>query len=357
MDSEANFGFDPALIDFGVLGAWMDEQALGGGPFEGVSPVLGGSQNILVRFRRGEREYVLRRGPAHLRPASNNVIRREMRLLAALSGTGVRHPGFIRGCADETVMGGAAFYLMEPVDGFGTGPGLPPVQAADASLRREMGLDAAGAIATLGMVDYLAAGLGDYGKPDGFLERQVPRWLAELKTYDALDGYPGPDIPGLEEVARWLDAHRPGNWEPGIMHGDYHFGNIMFAHDSGKVAAIVDWEMSTIGDPLLDLGWILAMWPGTLDVPQVEPPGGPSLVKAGGLPERNAVIARYAEGSSRDLSNVTWYEVLACFKQGIVLEGSHARASAGLAPKEIGDRLHATTMALFKKANTLIGNG
>ncbi len=354
MTTEANHGFDPALVNFAALAAWMDDEGLAGGPFEAASLIPGGTQNILVRFTRGGREYVLRRGPAHLRAASNNVIRREMRLLAALADTEVPHPSFIRGCPDETVMGGAAFYLMEPVDGFGTGLGLPALHAGDATLRREMGLEAVAAIAALGRVDHVAVGLADYGKPDGFLERQVPRWMAELKSYSELAGYPGPEIPGLEDVAHWLDARRPARWQPGIMHGDYHFGNIMFAHDSGRVAAIVDWEMSTIGDPLLDLGWILAMWPGTLDILYQEPPDGPSLAKAGGLPSREQVIARYAEGSTRDTGNVTWYEVLACFKQGIVLEGSHARAYAGLAPQEIGDRLRATTLALFKKANELI---
>ena len=356
MEIGNNHGMDPGVVDFDAVGVWMDGQGLPRGPIERASLVPGGSQNVLIRFTRGGREYVLRRGPAHLRPASNNVIRREMRLLAALAGTDVPHPGFIAGCPDETVLGDAVFYLMEPVDGFGPGLGLPPLQASDPSLRHQMGLEAVSAIAALGRVDYQAVGLGDYGKPEGFLERQVPRWLAELKTYDALPGYPGPQIPGLHDVARWLDANRPAKWFPGIIHGDYHFGNIMFAHDSGRVAAVVDWEMSTIGDPLLDLGWILAMWPGTLDTPQTEPPLGPSLGKAGGLPSRDEVIGRYAAGSTRDTGRVTWYEVLACFKQGIVLEGSHARAFAGLAPKEIGNRLHATTMALFKKANQLIAS-
>jgi aminoglycoside phosphotransferase (APT) family kinase protein len=355
VETAANHGFDPAIVDFTALGRWMDGEGLGAGPIERAELITGGTQNILVRFGRGSRAYVLRRGPAHLRPASNTVIRREMRLLAALSGTAVPHPGFIRGCADEGVMGGAVFYLMEPIDGFNPGLGLPPLHAGSAAIRHDMGLNAVAAIAALGAVDYAAVGLADYGKPEGFLERQVPRWMGELRSYSDLAGYPGPQIPGLDEVARWLDVHRPASWQPGIIHGDFHFGNIMFAPDSGRVAAVVDWEMSTIGDPLLDLGWILAMWPGTLATPQpLDLVNGPSIVKDGGLPTRNEVIAHYGARSTRDVANVTWYEVLACFKQGIVLEGSHARAFAGLAPKEIGDRLHATTMALFAKAATLI---
>ena len=354
---QQNHGIDPALVDFTILASWMDAQSHGAGPITTASLIAGGTQNVLVRLSRGGREYVLRRGPIHLRPGRNNVIRREMRLLGALAGSDVPHPAFIAGCGDEAVMGGAVFYLMEPVDGFNPGLGLLEPHASSAALRHEMGLEAVSAIAALGRVDYLAAGLDGYGKPEGFLERQVPRWMSELKSYNELPGYPGPQIPGLEAVARWLDEHRPPAWTPGTIHGDFHFGNIMFARDSGRVAAVVDWEMSTIGDPLLDLGWILAMWPGTLDTPRgAPPPLGPSLADLDGLPSRSEVIARYREGSGRDLANVTWYEVLACFKQGIVLEGSHARAFAGLATQEIGDRLHATTMALFKKANELIGS-
>ncbi|MFN0095017.1 MAG: phosphotransferase family protein [Dehalococcoidia bacterium] len=342
------------VVDFDILTTWMDAQGLGSGPITDVAPILGGSQNVLLRFQRAGREYVLRRGPEHLRPASNNVIRREMRLLAALDGTGVRAPGFIAGCPDETVMGGAVFYLMEPVDGYSVNLGLQEDQRTPEAVR-ELALDVVRASAELGRVDHAAVGLSDYGKPEGFLERQVPRWLSELRGYSDLPGYPGPAIPGVDAVAAWLDAHRPATGRPGIIHGDYHFGNVMFRRDRPGVAAVVDWEMSTIGDPLLDFGWILAMWPGTLNTPAVTPPNGPSVVQVGGLPSRDEVITEYAKHSDRDLSNATWYEVLACFKQGIVLEGSHARAFAGLAPKEIGDRLHTTTMALFEKARKLIG--
>ena len=118
----------------------------------------------------------------------------------------------------------------------------------------------ADALAKLGAVDHAAVGLGDYGKPDGFLERQVPRWLSELESYKEFENYPGPDIPGVDDVATWLEQGRPTAWTPGIMHGDYHAANVMFSRTGPEVVAIVDWEMSTIGDPLLDLGWLLATW-------------------------------------------------------------------------------------------------
>lgn len=341
---------DPSVVDFAVLGRWMDGQGLPGGPFEDVRELTGGTQNVMLALGRGGRRYVLRRPPVHLRRKSNDALVREMRVLAALAGTPVPAPGFVAGCADPDVMGGAVFYLMEEVDGFNPSVTLPSRHAGDAGMRHRMGLNAAAAIATLGEVDHVTAGLGDVGHPEGFLERQVGRWLSELESYAGLDGYPGPDIPGVDRVADWLERNRPASWRPGLMHGDFHLANIMFRHDGPEVAAIVDWEMVTIGDPLLDLGWLLATWPdpggGTI--------GGSPLAAAGGLPSRDELVAWYAARSSRDVSAATWYDVLACFKLGIVLEGSNARAHAGRAPKEIGDRLHAHTLDLFARALSLI---
>lgn len=342
---------DPTIVDFPVLAAWMDGEGLPGGPFEDVAQLGGGTQNVLVKFTRGGRTYVLRRGPRHLRAKSNDVLRREARVLAALDGTDVPAPRLLAACQDEQVMGGAVFYLMTPVDGFNATVTLPALHAGDPAIRHRMGLSAATSLASLGAVDHIAVGLADFGHPEGFLERQVSRWLSELESYGALDGYPGPDIPGLDRVAAWLEANRPRHWLPGIMHGDYHLANLMFSHDGPEVAAIVDWEMSTIGDPLVDLGWLLATWPGEGDA--AAGITGP-LGAAGGLPTPDELIAAYAERSIRDLSAIDWYAVLACFKLGIVLEGTHARACAGMAPKETGDLLHAITLGLFARADSFM---
>jgi aminoglycoside phosphotransferase (APT) family kinase protein len=214
-----------------------------------------------------------------------------------------------------------------------------------------MGFQIAEAAAALGRVDYLAVGLDGLGKPEGFLERQVPRWLSELESYNRFEGYPGPDIPGVDDVARWLEANRPATFTPGIMHGDYHFANVLYAYDSARLVAIVDWEMCTIGDPLLDLGWLLATWPES-GQPSVGTGGG--LAAAGGLPSADEIVGRYGEGTTRDMSAIGWYAVLACFKLGIVLEGTNARAHAGKAPKPVGDMLHATTIGLFRRAHSFI---
>ncbi|MGB9249560.1 MAG: phosphotransferase family protein [Mycobacterium sp.] len=325
----------------------MSKQGLGDGPLENVSTISGGTQNIMLRFTRSGRPYVLRRGPKHLRPRSNVVIMRETQVLAALAGTDVPHPRLIASCDDPGVLGDAVFYLMEPIDGFNAGQELPELHAADSAVRFEMGLSMADALAKLGAVDYAAVGLSEYGKPDGFLERQVPRWLSELESYKEFENYSGPDIPGVDDVARWLEEGRPTAWTPGIMHGDYHAANVMFSRTGPQVVAIVDWEMSTIGDPLLDLGWLLATWGQSAAF-------GGTLFEKGGLATPSDLVERYARNTTRDLSHVTWYTVLACFKLGIVLEGTNARAGAGKAPKEVGDLLHDATVRLFEQALTLM---
>ena len=333
-------------VDLGAVGAWMDEQGLPGGPITGVRELGGGTQNVLLRFERGGTDFVLRRGPRHLRKHSNDAIRREMQVLQALAGTDVPHPRFVAGCPETDVLGDAAFYLMDPVAGFNPTVELPALHAGDEGVRHAMGLSAAAALAALGAVDHVAVGLGDVGNPEGFLERQVPRWLGELERYTALDGYDGHDLPAVDEVAAWLDAHRPATWTPGLLHGDYHFANLMYRWDSPDVAAIVDWEMCTVGDPLLDLGWLLAT-----GNQQGNPVG---LAGHGGLPTAEELVARYAAGSTRDLSSIGWYRVMACFKLGIVLEGTNARAAAGLAPRATGDLLHLMATGLLQQAQQLV---
>jgi aminoglycoside phosphotransferase (APT) family kinase protein len=359
------------LVDLAALASWMDEQGLPGGEITAAWALSGGTQNLLMRFSRGGLDYVLRRGPRHLRRTSNDVMRREARVLQALAGSDVPHPAFVAGPGepDAGVAGDAVFYLMAPVEGFNPTVGLPDLHAHDAALRHRMGLEVAGAAARLGAVDHLAVGLDGFGKPDGFLERQVPRWLAELEGYGELDGYPGADIPGLDAVAAWLDANRPTTWQPGIMHGDYHLSNVMIAPDGPEVAAIVDWEMCTIGDPLLDLGLLLATWPiGPAGDGAGQPEAGQpddrlasvvagQLGNVGGLPTPAELVDHYAGLSARDTSAIAWYTAMACFKLGIVLEGTHARACAGRAPKPTGDMLHAITLGLFARARSVIAKG
>ena len=201
-------------------------------------------------------------------------------------------------------------------------------------------------------MDYKAVGLEGFGRPDNYLDRQVSRWQRQLESYAEYPGWAGPgEIPSIERVARWLSDNRPPSFVPGIIHGDYHFGNVLYRYDGPQLAAIVDWELTTVGDPLVDLGRLLSTWS---DGNGTRAGAGKSIEPWEGFPSARDLIAHYAEWSSRDLSAIDWYVVLSCYKIGIILEGSNARAAAGKAPRDIGDRLHAGAIDLFERALSVI---
>lgn len=338
-------------VNIEALTLWMDTMELGQGPLSDVQALSGGTQNILVQFSRDSKTYILRRPPLHLRKNSNETMRREARILAALKDTDVPHPRLIAGCSDDTHIG-ACFYLMEPINGFNPAAReLPEPYASNEAWQWQTGLELVEGIAKLSSVDYKSVGLHDFGKPDNFLERQVGRWASQLQSYENFKQWPGPkDIPGVGDIAAWLEDRIPKHYETGIIHGDYHLGNVMFHHDRPELAAIVDWELTTIGDPLVDLGWVMATWPinGLLSDETV---GTSPWI---GFPEIDDLVEHYSKHSSRDLENLNWYAVLGCYKLGIILEGTYARACAGKAPKDIGDALHARTMGLFRRAQNWI---
>lgn len=333
-------------VDLSALERWMDASGVGAGPIHSVRRLTGGTQNILMRFARGADDYVLRRPPLVPRANSNDTMRREARVLAAIESSAVPHPRLIAACDDESVLG-VAFYLMVPIEGFNPTEGLPEPHASDSAMRHRIGLSMVEAIAALGSIDYRVVGLEGFGKPDNYLERQVGRWKAQLASYAELPGWPGPGaIPGIDRVGAWLDAHRPADFTPGIIHGDFHLANVMVRPDGGDLAAVVDWELSTIGDPLLDLGWLLATWPEA-DIPRAT---DVAITPWEGFATPDELATHYATRSGRSLAALDWYVVLACYKLGIILEGTFARACAGKAPKDTGDRLHAHTIDLFERA-------
>lgn len=328
-------------VDLRALADWMDSHGLGTGPFTAVRQLTGGTQNILLRLTRDGRDYIFRRPPPSPRKESHEVMRREARVLGALRGTAVPHPEFIASEPDETQLG-YAFILMEPIDGFNPSEGLPSVHAADPKIRERMGLSYIEGLAALAEVE---ADLPNFGKPDGFLERQVGRWQAQLDSYARVDAWPGLDC-GVDAVADWLDRHPPTDYRSGLIHGDCHLGNTMFAHDSGELAALIDWELATLGDPRLDLGWVMATWPDPLGRDTV----GMDITPWDGFPNIDTLTRHYGERTTRSLDCATWFGVLACYKLGILLEGTYARSLAGRAPEAVGERLHAATLALFDRA-------
>lgn len=334
------------LVDLDVLARWMDDRQIDeGGPIEHAETLGGGTQNILLRFDRAGRSYVLRRPPRRPRPESDEVMRREMKVLAALAGSDVPHPGFIAGEGDPAIMG-TAFYLMEPVDGFNPTQGLPELHAGDPAVRRRMGEALVDGIVALSRVDPDAVGLSDLGKLDGWVERQPGRWRAQLDGYAKFDGWTGyAALPNVDGICAWLEANAPKAMRPGLIHGDYHLAMVMYRPQGPALAAIVDWELASRGDPLLDLGWLTATWRDPAEGAQRV-----SVTPWEGFPTMEEIVRRYLDATGRTAGEARWYTVLAPFKLGAILEGSHARACAGLTPRPIGDQLHAHTIQLFERA-------
>jgi len=309
-------------IDTDALARWMDAQGLpGSGEPVTATYISGGASNEIFELRRGDARMALRKPPAKVPEGRNEIMLREFRVIHALNGTDVPHPEGIAVCEDTGVLG-ACFYIMGHVDGFTPMGELPPPFRDSPQLRSDMAYQLVDGIARLGQVDWRAAGLEGFGKPEGFLDRQVDRWLAHL------DRIKFRELPGLDAAAAWLRTHTPAHFTPGIIHGDYQFANVMFHHadeanPEARLAAIVDWEMATVGDPLLDLAWILMTWPDP------DEDRATSYVDYSGMPSREELMHYYARISGLPVDAMDYYIVLGRFKMACVLEAGYARYVKG----------------------------
>jgi aminoglycoside phosphotransferase (APT) family kinase protein len=307
------------VIDAALLDIWLDEEGLPGRgePLE-VGFISGGTQNEIYEVRRGDLHGALRIPPPEAPAGRDEGILREWRIIEALDGTDVPHTAAIAACADPSVLG-RSFYLMGFVDGWSPmgADGWPAPFGEDLEARRGLAFQLVEGIALLGNVDWRARGLEGLGRPDGFHERQVDRWTAFLERIK------GRDLPGFDEASAWLRSHRPIDFVPGLMHGDYQFANVMFHHGApARLAAIVDWEMATVGDPKLDLGWVLQGWPEDTSAPDT----AAGYVDMYAMPSREEIVAHYAEVSGRQVDDVDYYVVLARWKLAVVLEQGFQRA-------------------------------
>lgn len=309
------------MIDLDRLGPWLDEQGLGGaGEAVECRYVSGGSQNEIYEIRRGDLHAALRIPPPTAPDTRDAGILREWRITEALTGTDVPHTEAIAACSDPVVLG-RTFYLMGFVDGWSP-MGMedrkwPAPFATDLKARAGLAYQLVEGIALLSGVDWQAKGLGDLGRPDGFHGRQVDRWTAFLERIK------GRELPGFDEAAAWLRAHEPIDYIPGLMHGDYQFANVMYRHGGpARLAAIVDWEMGTVGDPKLDLAWTVQGWPEDTAAPEAADAG---YVDMTGMPSRTQVLEHYAAVSGRQVDDIDYYVILAKWKLAVVLEQGYQR--------------------------------
>lgn len=336
------------LLDWDRLNDWFTERnAPGSGPVTAAKKLAGGIQNNVFLVERGDARFVLRRPTKHVRPGSNETILREARVLKAIAGSAVPHPEFFAVCDDPSVTG-TCFYLMAALDGFAPSRQLPGQYATDADWRRAMGEALVHSASALAAVDHQAVGLGDLGKPEGWHERQVERWRSQLEGYNSQPNYDGA-LPHVDSVAHWLTDNLPRNQRIGIVHGDFQFANVMFSLQSPEIAGVVDWELTSLGDPLLDLGWVLTSWREADD-----PDGSNPLVQPwDGFMSRADLVRLYGELSGRDMSVMPWFFALACYKLACLLEGTYARSKQGQVPENIGQHVHAYALWLMEKAKQI----
>jgi aminoglycoside phosphotransferase (APT) family kinase protein len=345
-----------ALAPVATLTEWLDAHVpqLGQGPLQ-TALLHGGTSNVVLTLQRDGAPMVLRRPPTVPPPGAEKGVLREARILTALNGTNVPHP-VCHGSTDDTSVIGAPFYVMEKVNGWA--PNL-----RDEKIHNEPPFDRmpyyygipfaiVDGLIALANVDYQAIGLGDYGKPGKFLERQVDRWAGQLASYKERYGYAGRELPGFAETEAWLRANVLKTEVTGIIHGDVGTPNMMFHHGPPpKLAAMIDWELSTIGDPMIDLGWFCG---GLRDERFPNETGGSGLNDPANFPTRQELARYYAAGTGRDVSDFDYFLMLAKFKSGCLLEYKVAQAAAGILPQQVGEFFSRIVLSCFRETAAMI---
>jgi len=320
------------LVVLEPLLAFLDEHGLGTGEPE-IEPIGEGHSNVTYLVTRGDASFVLRRPPRGPIPPSAHDVLREARVLQAVGPTPVRAPAVLAVGEDPEIIG-APFFLMEAVDGEVITDAVPAPLDTPAE-RRRIGMELVDALAELHAVPWQAAGLEGFGKPTGYTERQLRRFLGLWEHNRTRE------IAEVERVAGWLRDHLPESGPATIVHGDFRLGNVMYARVApARLVTILDWEMSTIGDPLADVGYLSMMWSEPSD-----PPGGLSdlhtVTRAEGFPSRLELVARYEERSGRTMRDIRWYTVLALWKSVVFMEGNFKGAVSGATDdpflKDFGD--------------------
>jgi aminoglycoside phosphotransferase (APT) family kinase protein len=299
---------------------FFDQHGLGEGAIE-AERIGEGHSNITYLIRRGQSHFVLRRPPRPPLPPSAHDVLREARMLEAVESSKVRTPKVLASCSDESVLG-VPFYVMEHIDGWVVTTELP-TQLDVVAQRRRIGLELIEALAEIHAVDWRACGLEGFGRESGYLSRQLRRF-SQLWEHNKTR-----EVERLDQVTEWLSRHMPTSPPTTIVHGDYRLGNTMFATEApARLIAIFDWELCTLGDPLADLGYLVANY--------VEP-GDPEdglfklsrVTRGEGFPSRGELIEHYAQTTGQPIPDLRFYQVLALWKSAVFLEGSYKRLLAG----------------------------
>ena len=324
---------------------WPDES----GPIE-VAQFPRGYSNLTYRLRLGSRELVLRRPPIGTRIKSAHDMGREFRILSRLQGLYAQAPKPLVYCEDESVLG-APFYLMERVTGVILRAQPPPGLVLAPELMRRLSESFLDNLVAIHAVDCGAAGLGELGRPEGYVARQVEGWTKRYLNART------DDIPEIEELAAWLDLHRPGETGACLIHNDYKYDNLVLDPENlPHILATLDWEMSTLGDPLMDLGSALGYWVDAEDPPEWRQQAFSVTTLPGNL-SREQLVERYAARSRRSVSEPVFYYAYGLFKIAVIVQQIYARYRQGLTKDERFAELIQVVRAASRMAGRAIERG
>lgn len=318
-------------LDLVALRDWLASTGLHEGPVE-AELIAGGRSNLTFAVDAGPHRWVLRRPPLGHVLATAHDMAREHRVISALMATAVPVPATVALCTDTDVLG-APFYLMQRVEGV-VARSRADVGRWSTPQRHDLAMRMMDVLADLHAVDPESVGLGDLGRPDGYAHRQVKRWGQQL------DRSRSRKVPGIDRLKVRLAASVPAMSRTGIVHGDYRLDNLVLDPEDGAVLAVLDWEMSTLGSTLTDVGLLLAYATALGARNPIADGFGP----ASGFPDVDELVARYAERAGLDpteLAALPWCTALGCFKVAVILEGIHYRWSKGQTVGEGFDRIGA----------------
>jgi aminoglycoside phosphotransferase (APT) family kinase protein len=335
----------PPLLSPEPLASFLDAHRLGEGAIE-AERIGEGHSNVTFSIRRGGERFVLRRPPRPPLPPSAHDVLREARLLRALEPTPVRVPTVLAVCDDSSVLD-VPFYVMEEVEGVVVTDTLPPVLASPDE-RAKAGRDLIDALVEIHAADWLGAGLDGFGKPSGYLERQLRRFSGLWEHNKTRE------LPIVAEVGEWLAANMPASPPATIVHGDYRLGNVMLANEPpARVVSVFDWELATIGDPLADVGYLTVTWVGPDDPADTMFSQLSAVTREPGFPTRDELVARYEERSGRPVDALHWYQALALWKAAVFMEGNYKRFLAGASDDAFMAMFDEGVPALAQKAREI----
>ncbi len=352
-DADDTEAYLERIVDREALAAYLEDEL---GPVERYEiHLLGeGHSNETLRVTWGETGLVVRRPPPGEVASSAHDVLREYRVVDALQESDVRVPPTVAACEDHDVIG-SDFYVMEAVDGDVIRTTVPE-RFETPETRERVGTELVDRLVEIHAVDYEAVGLGEFGYPEGFTARQVETWTEQIAWAREVTDRER-TVPALDRIGEWLAANVPGAYPHTLVHGDYKLDNVMFGPGTPpEIASVFDWELSTLGDPFTDLGWMLSFWWDGKD-PAVPASTGdlyPGFMRGDDYPTRQELVDRYERRTGWTFDDELFYRVLAVYKLAALGEMFYRRHLEGNADDPLYPKMEAGVVHLAERAERLI---